>query len=64
MGSDFFPENQARIKIPLGLLQRGVKKKIVEDFIEEGGDFFTGNVSGWLESNLNMLARKEFDDVA
>ena len=34
-----------------------------EDCMEEGGDFVTGDVTGWFETNLNMLAGKEFDDV-
>ena len=44
-------------------LQINLRRKIIEDFIEDGVEFVTGNISGWFESNLNMLARKEFDDV-
>ena len=39
------------------------RREIIEDFIEEEGDFVTEKVSGWFESNLNMLAGKELDGV-
>ena len=44
-------------------LQINLRKKIIEDFIDKEGDFVTGNISGWFDWNLNMLAGKEFDDV-
>ena len=44
-------------------LQINLRRRIIEDFIEEERDFVTANVSGWFESSLNMLAGKEFDDV-
>ena len=38
-----------------------LRRKIIEDFIVgEEGDFVTGNLSGWFESNLKMLTGKEF----
>ena len=39
-------------------LQINLRRKIIEDFIEEEGDFVTGNISGWFESSLTMLAGK------
>ena len=54
---------QGRLYDRVKNLQINLRRKIVEDFIEEEGDFVTGNVSGWIESNLNMLTGKEFVDV-
>ena len=41
-------------------LQINLKRKIIEDFIQE--DFVTVNISSWFKSDLNMLAGKKFDD--
>ena len=39
-------------------LQINLWRKIIDHFMEEGGDFVTGNVSSWFESDLNMLQKK------
>ena len=50
--------NDHRKNLPINL-----GTKIVEDFVAEEGDFVTGNIFCWFESNLTMLGGKELDDV-